>query len=383
MSRWALDANLFPFVFSLAFLCLVHVDRNPIWFLAGMGLLAVSLYAYATAHFLVPLFVLLTVLFLWRKKVLPGKILLAGIALFVLISSPIFLFIAINTFQLPEIHLGLISIPRLVSEPRFIEMTGFLSGAGIKYYFNNLLTIAKILFLNTDDLVYNSLPPYGWLFPGAVLLAFVGTFLVAEKLKTQKLFGLWAFGTWLVLAFLLGIIQPPFVHRINILFIPLILTVAVAIDWIIRDKKIIAAAATLGLGAYAVLFWREYTGPDYRSRIAWDFNDGLTASIQSIQKYPALPVCITNDKYMPYVYVQLVDFRNPMDYLASIRYEDPISKFRYVSRMDRYSFGIENCELTMNTVYILKNDQRLPIDDSSFNIQDFGDYVVYIPKTAR
>jgi 4-amino-4-deoxy-L-arabinose transferase-like glycosyltransferase len=74
MSRWALDANLFPFVFSLAFLCVLNMNRNPLWFLAGAVLLALSLYAYATAHFLVPLFFLLTVAFLWIKPLIPRKV---------------------------------------------------------------------------------------------------------------------------------------------------------------------------------------------------------------------------------------------------------------------------------------------------------------------
>jgi len=384
MSRWALDANLFPFVFSLAFLCLLGINRNPLWFLAGTTLLALSLYAYATAHFLVPLFLLLTVAFLWIKPLISRKVLLAGIALFALLSMPIFLFIIINVFQLPEIHLlGMITIPRLISEPRFMEMTGFMNGAGIKFYYNNLLTTAKILFLHTDDLVYNSIPPFGFLFPGAILFALVGAFLVAEKFKKQKLFGIWALGAWLILAFVLGIIQPPTVHRINILFIPLILCVGVVLDWIIRDKKVLAATVAIGLTAYAVLFWREYTGSDYRNSVGWDFNYGLNPAIQSIGKYPDLPVCITNELYMPYIYVQLVDFRNPKDYLASIVYENPISKFRYVIKMDRYSFGIQNCDLNMKTIYILKNDQQLPIDESFFTTRDYGDYVVYIPKTAQ
>jgi hypothetical protein len=383
LSRWALESNLLPFVFSLAFLCLLNVDRNPLWFLACTALLALSLYAYATAHFLVPLFLFLIVVFFLIKPILSKKVLLAGIAVFVLITIPIFLFIIVNALPLDAIHLGMISIPRVISEPRFIEMTGFLNGAGLKWYINNLLTLAKILFLHTDELIYNSIPPYGFLFPGAILFVFVGAFLIAGRIKNQKSIGLWAFGAWLVLALLLGIIQPPVVHRINILFIPLILCVAAALDWIIRDKKILVIPVLLGLMSYGVLFWRVYTGSEYRNAVGWGFNNGLIPAIQSVMEYPEIPVCITNEMSMPYIYVELVDFRNPRDYLASIKYMDPDVKFRIVEKMDRYSFGIQNCSLDRKNIYILKSDQKLPLGESLFTSRAFGDYIVYFPKQTE
>jgi hypothetical protein len=383
LSRWALESNLLPFVFSLAFLCLLNVDRNPLWFLPCTALLALSLYAYATAHFLVPVFLFLIVVFFIIKPIISRKVLLAGIGLFVLLAFPIFLFILVNAFQWNPIHLGMITIPRLVSEPRFIEMTGFLHGAGVKGYYYNLLTLAKILFLHTDELIYNSIPPYGFLFPGAIVLALVGAFLAAEKLKSQKTIGLWAFGAWLVLAILLGIIQPPDVNRINILFIPLILCVTLALDWIIRDKRILTVPVFLGLMAYAVLFWRVYTGSDYRNAVGWNFNIGLIPAVQSVKEYPDTAVCITNELTMPYIYVELVDLKNPRNYLNSIQYMDPGVKFRIVEHLDRYSFGIQNCALDRNVIYILKNDQKLPLDETLFTSRTYGDYVVYFPKTAE
>jgi hypothetical protein len=382
LSRWVYEANLFPFVFSLAFLCLLHVDRNPLWFFAGAAFLGLSLYTYATSFFLIPLFILLTVAFLIFRKIIPIGIILAGLAVFSLISFPIFLFILVNIFRWNPIHIGVITIPRLISEPRFVEMVGFMHGSRFSGYYYNLLTLAKILFLHTDELVYNSIPPFGFLFPGAILLAVIGAFLAAGKIN-QKAIGPWAFGIWLVLAFIVGIIQPPNVNRVNILFIPLILCVAAALDWIIRDRKILVVPVFLVLSSYTVLFWREYTGPDYRSAVGWDFNNGLIPAIQSTMDYPQTPVCITNELNMPYIYVELVDLRNPKDYLSGIQYMDPNVKFRIVEHMGRYSFGIQNCALGSGNIYILKNDQRLPLDESLFTSRIFGDYVVYYPRKTE
>jgi hypothetical protein len=323
---------------------------------------------------------LLIVAFLWIKPIIPKWVLFAGIVLFALLSFPIFLYIVVNIFRLQPIQLGVVTIPRLLSDPRFVANTGFLSGAGFQWYRNDFLTLVKILFLHTDGLVYNSLPPFGFSFPGAIVLAFVGAFLIAGKFREQKTFGLWAFGAWLVLSLLLGIVQWPLVERINILFIPLILCVAEVLDWIIRDKKFLAIPVILGLAAYGVLFWRTYSGPDYRFSIGWNFSNGMIPAIQSTMDSPKTPVCIEDEFYFPYIYVQLVDFRNPKDWMAKVKYTDPNVQFRIVEKMDRYSFGFENCSMGPNNIYILKSDQRFPLDASLFTANIFGDYVVYYPK---
>jgi hypothetical protein len=378
ISRWALESNLFPFMFSLAFLCLVSVDRHPFYFLPAMGLLALSLYAYGTAYFFVPLFIFIAALFWLKKPNLTKSIFFLGIGIFILLSFPIFLFVLVNAFGWNEIHLGALTIPRMISDPRIIEMTGILSGAN-KWYYYDLLTTAKILFLQTDDLIYNFIPPYGFLFPGAILFSLMGAGLVAEKFWKERSFGPWAFGAWLFLAFLLGILIPPTVHRINIIFIPLILCAAVALDWILRDKKILVAPIVLGLAAYAILFWREYSGSEFRQKIGWEFNDGLIPAIQYAKEIPAAPICLTNEMSMPYIYVQLADFRNPMEYLVTMKYLDPVAKYRVVQKMGRYSFGIQNCVMNPQTIYILKSDQTLPVEENLFSTETFGNYVVYIP----
>jgi hypothetical protein len=162
------------------------VDRNPLWFLACTALLALSLYAYATAHFLVPLFLFLIVAFLFIKPIISRKVLITGIALFAVLSTPIFLYIVVNAFQLDPIHLGRITIPRMISEPRFIAEVGFLNGSRLSWYINDLLTLGKILFLHEDPFIENMIPPYGFLFPGAILLALVGGGLIAGKFKNQN-----------------------------------------------------------------------------------------------------------------------------------------------------------------------------------------------------
>jgi len=66
--------------------------------------------------------------------------------------------------------------------------------------------------------------------------------------------------------------------------------------------------------------------------------------------------------------------------LAGIQYVDPNAQFRIVEKMERYSFGIQNCILDPNQIYILKSDQKLPLDESLFTLHTYDDYFVYIPR---
>jgi hypothetical protein len=378
ISRWALESNIFPFMFSLSFLCLMYIDHRAFWFPVAMALFGLSMYAYGTAYFIIPLFLFAAAAFILWKRILSKRMLVFGLGVYAAIALPIFLFILVNAFHLDAIQLGPFTVPQMISDPRIIEMTGFLGGAN-KWLYYDLLTTAKILFLHTDGILNNFIPPFGYLFPGAILFSLLGAGLLAEKSIREKQFGIFACAVWLILAFLLALTIPPAVHRINIIFIPLILCAALAFDWILRDKRFLLIPAVLGLISYTVLFWREYRSPEIQDQIGYGFNAGIIPAVQSVLPYPDAPVCITNEMNFPYVYVQLVDLKNPVEYLATIRYTDPIAKYRIVEQMGRYSFGIENCSMEAKTIYILKTDQTLPLDPSLFRVETYEYYVVYLP----
>jgi hypothetical protein len=73
ISRWALESNLFPFVFSLSFLCFLYIDRRSFWFPVSMALLGISMYAYGTAYFITPLFIVFVIAFLLWKPIISKK----------------------------------------------------------------------------------------------------------------------------------------------------------------------------------------------------------------------------------------------------------------------------------------------------------------------
>jgi hypothetical protein len=376
LSRWALESNLFPFAFGLAFLLMLYTDRSPYWFLVGSGVLALALYVYGTSYFIVPLFFAIVAVANIISHRISWRILLLGMGVFVLLAIPISLFVLANSLGLGPMHLGPVTIPMMPAGPRYEAMVGLLHGAGLKWYRDDLLTTARILLYNTDDRVYDLIPPFGYLFPGAILFSMLGLFLIVGQRNLEQRYERYLFLGWLTLAVLLGIIMSPTAVRINIIFLPLIICAGVALEWITSSKKILFLPVGIGLFVYTFLFWREYTGEDFRTRIGQDFRAGLIPAIQLAQNYPDSPVCFDSSQY---IYVELVDRQDPRKFVSTIEYLDPTNRFRIVTKMGRYAFGLDHCPRQPDCLYILPKDMTPPGSDIPFRKTTFDNYTVFVP----
>lgn len=138
MCRFALESNLAPNVFliGLMFLVLAIHGANrkaTSYFCLAAAFLGLSLYAYALMWLFLPLFLVLTIVFLWRRRpAWKESFLFTGILF--LLAVPLLLFLLINYGFLPEIRTSYFSIPKL---------TGF---RGEELAFSNFILGAKKLF---------------------------------------------------------------------------------------------------------------------------------------------------------------------------------------------------------------------------------------------
>jgi len=68
MSRWGLESNLFPSLVLLSVLLLIVSYQRYKYFPVACGLFALSLYAYGTAYFFIPVFLLLVLIYSFLCK---------------------------------------------------------------------------------------------------------------------------------------------------------------------------------------------------------------------------------------------------------------------------------------------------------------------------
>ena len=166
LTRWTLDYGLIPFTFGLAILVLMKAARKKstgLYVLAS-ALAALNMYSYGSANIVIPAFLLLSVFFLMRGKILSVRQLFLCMLMFLLVCAPLFLFYFINVCKLPEIITPCFSVERFRSDHTasvFLSFSDlFLRGEGIK----NSKELLLYLSVGVENGEYYTYMPGYWTF---------------------------------------------------------------------------------------------------------------------------------------------------------------------------------------------------------------------------
>jgi hypothetical protein len=343
-------------------------------------LFALCFYNYGTSYFIVPIFLAGAIWVLDREKLIRRRDLAIGLGLLVLLAIPIGCYILINTFGLNTLRLGLVTIPRLPTQARFLSESAGLQKGLLASLAENLWNMLVLLLNQTDGLIYNAFEPYGYFYKVTFPLAVIGAAIVFqnERLKSSPKTSLLLL--WLIACIIFGILQPVNINRINNIFIPLLICIAVAIDWLGRNIKLILPLSICGFLIAFLSFTIDYHSQNYSDQANVKFHAGLLPAIQYATKISPGAICVTDRIDMPYIYVLFVETSNPSSYLNTIQYIDASNSFRKVRSFLRYTFGKENCPSQPDMVYLLRTDDGRPRTGIKYDINVFNDYYVFSPK---
>lgn len=134
----------------------METGKRYLYFLAGCALGA-TLYTYALAYIVAPLFIIFLFIYSLRLKKLKASYAAALALPLIIFALPLILVQAVNMFQLPEFSIGPFTVTRLAR---------YRSGE-VAVSFSAILNNIKSLFCNTlfyDNLRYNTLPEYGTMY---------------------------------------------------------------------------------------------------------------------------------------------------------------------------------------------------------------------------
>ena len=147
-SRWALDCNLFPdfILFFIYFLVKGLNSKKKIYYYLSFVIAGLSAYTYGTSFFFLPLFIIPLLIYLTYKKEITIKQSIISLLIVFIITLPLILFVIINTFNLPQINLPFMTIPRL-SANRYEQVTSIFSGNFLENSISNFINALKFLFL--------------------------------------------------------------------------------------------------------------------------------------------------------------------------------------------------------------------------------------------
>ena len=154
-----------------------------------------SAYSYGTSYYFLPVFLIPLLLYSYRKKYITMKQGILSLGIVGIVSMPIILYVLINTFELSQINLPFMTIPRLEVN-RYQEITSIFSSSFFKNSFSNFWNSFVILITQNDRLPWNSLPFFGTVYLFSLHFTILCIYQIFKKekkveVKYQFLFTIW------------------------------------------------------------------------------------------------------------------------------------------------------------------------------------------------
>lgn len=149
MCRWGLESNLVPafLLFGICFLVQAWKGKTSAY-LISFFMFGLVLYAYAIMWIFVPILLCLGFFYgLYYKKIKFDKYLIIGILILAVSAVPLILFLLVNNGYLPEMKIGIFSIPRMDS----------LRNSEISFddIFTKIKEFLRILITQQDNQIHN------------------------------------------------------------------------------------------------------------------------------------------------------------------------------------------------------------------------------------
>ena len=400
LSRWSLDSNTMPFWLCLATLVFIHATdtHKTLHYSIAAGLYALCLYSYGSANIIVPLNILLICTYCIKKKVLkPAQLIPSAIA-FIIVSSPLILFYAINYLGLPEIQIGPFSVEKFTS-----NRIGNVFIALDKTFPSALWSNFKYLILSmttggSNESIVNFIPGFSTLFEFTFPVTFLGIGVSCYNIfKKGSLATLsnretevhpadlsdteveihpanlsdteveihpadlsdteergTSFQRDAIIMSLLfssaffALIAESDINRLVMIYIPLIYFMVVGFVFIYRHSKVLFGASSLVLAISCLLFVNSYF-TEYNDISSYIFMPGLGEATQyanelckdSSEKFPESSIIVSKDNASaPYMITLFYTKESPIVFNDTVIYEDDSAEFRMASSFDNFIFGL-------------------------------------------
>ncbi|NOT04027.1 MAG: hypothetical protein HOP27_05450 [Anaerolineales bacterium] len=385
-SRWAVESNIFPFIFLIGFVCFLKAGYDGRWFIPAFICLALSLYSYGTAYIAIPVFITLSLPAIILLKKIKTNYVVLGLLFFFLISLPIALFIIVNTFNLRSINMGVFTIPRLPVEARYQSLAAVYENDPINAIANNLKIMFDLLWKQEDDFVWNFVKPFGYFYKLTFPLIVIGFFYLIISFKNLKeiSFEHWLLFSWIISSVAIGIIHPVNLTRINLIFTPALFCLAICLFEFNKRNKYILPIALLSLSAGFIFFTQAYQGENYQRRAAEAFNAGIIPAIVYASENRNSVICITEQTRFAYIYALYVAKPHPSEYLDSIEWllpsAHPLDPSRTPRALGVFRFKISDCSEDPYAVYVLKLKEIPPNLNINYKTKKILKYQIFLPK---
>ena len=282
-SRWALDCNLFPHVFLLAFCLLLSGLEKRKYLYLSMVFFGLTFYCYGIAVYSVIPFLLLYGCWCLKHGQLRIRELLLCALIFSVVALPELLVMAINFFGWSTVETPFFTLSYFPESVRSDDIL-FLNFS-VNQLIKNFTAMIDTALLQKPRGIYNALPDFGPMYYISIPFMLLGMAAFRRDLSKEenieektRWMALWLFflmGIWVGL-----VTYQVNVNRINIIFFPLIFLCG---RGIVEAVKKIRSLRYVTVAAYALcfeLFLISYF-TDFADRIQIYFNVNFLSAVKT------------------------------------------------------------------------------------------------------
>ncbi len=391
-SRWALDCNLFPHMFVLGLFFLVSSLKRDCsgrnWKLyLSMVFFALCLYCYGVAFYMVPFFLLISCALLLLQKQVKWKEILICLFVYFGISWPIYGTMLINFMKWETVSLPFVTMEFFEGSVRSADILFFSENIG-EQLFVNAKSLLNVVFLQKEDLLWNSIKAFGPMYRGTLPFVVLGAALtvrgaVKEKDGAKKAGCQLLLVFWICSLFTGLVINYVNINRINIIFYIHIIFAAAGVSFIAKKWKMAAYVLLAVFSFQSGMFFHAYF-TDWAGEIERAFYGEFLDALEYAKDYDCGQYIITPDTQYEGAWnvteiLTLFAFEVDAKYYQGADGPGQEGELPYREKF-LYSNPPEGGALP-KAVYVFKSPDMDKFAGGDFNLTFFGDYSVAVPVT--
>lgn len=400
--RWALDCNLFPHMFVIGLYFLIKGLWKKRDLFISMIFFALCMYCYGVSFYMVPFFLLACCILLFLRKRVRWKEICICFLVYFAVAWPIYGTMLINFMKWESVELPFVTMQFFNENVRSADILFFSDNKG-QQFLNNIHALVNVVFLQKEDLPWNSIKDFGTMYLCAMPLIFMGAAVVFRKAfasglqegepiqppatcieEENKRTACRILAFYWIFALLTGMmINSVNVNRINIIFYSHIIFAAVGIAFLVKKWKSSLYVVSAGLGILSILFFSEYfTG--WAEEIEGAFYGDFVDALAYAGEYNSDCYLITPDTQYQGAY-NVTEILTLFVLDVDARYYQGETDWwnnKEIAYRDRILYGNPPGEGTVppgNAVYVIKSSDRNKFPEEAFQVTVFGDYSTAVP----
>ena len=373
-SRWGMECNLFPdlILFAIFLLIIGIKKKKTIYQVLAFIMFGISSYSYATSYLFLPFLVCGILAYLIFKKEISIKKAIIYLGIVFVIAIPLIIYLVINTFDLNQISILEITIPKLKVN-RYEEVSTIFSGNIIENCVDNLLATIKLLIMQYDGLEWNALKNYGIIYFISLPFFIIGL-IISFKKYNKNIYNK-IIDIWMISAIILSAFCKININHINIMMIPIIYYSILGIYEIIEKYNLILPWIISIYILLFILFTYDYSKQDFNNYFT--FNSGIQELSEYCEKLDVDNIYCDYSFKEPFIYFLFYQEYDVHEYLDTVEYFKKDGTFDNVKAFGKYKFYLPE-KIEENSIIIVPKDSKIDYNVESKEKTTLNQFDVYM-----